>query len=180
MKLTNKKPASKAKVGGGKLKKLSWKKAGFLSLVGILLLTTVGYTGYTMVKSRELKAQAAGYTAISTPYANRGVTFSGCKTLVKSGFGDLYKVNIIAVRTTTRVTSWGTITIRKVNGNDSYFNTTTVSSWWGNVSSTSIYTSVPLGDRIHIYFALDHKTNGDGYTYTQYGQGLPVGWLADC
>ena len=49
--------------------KKNWKKLSFSGALALLLITSVGFAGYTYLEQRNLEAQAAGYTTLG--WSNR-------------------------------------------------------------------------------------------------------------
>lgn len=131
MKTTN----AKSKVVTGGTKQRSKVKVGLLVIAGVLLLSAVGYVGFTKYKERDLKAKAAGYATI---YNDNGYTIKACR--IQTIYGNV--VRVVASKPTW-TSGFFSVTTYKSSSNlyaSGRIASKDTSQWWGgNVAVLEVY-----------------------------------------
>lgn len=137
-KQTKPKPKSKSVVSVFK-PRTKW-QVGFLVTAAILLLSSVGYTGYHKLKADSLTAKAAGYTFIMM---DGNTTAVACKNYVPA-YGGVYSIKVLytklsgAYPSAYRVTSYRGLRV---------LNTGTYSAlYWNKIVGTQTVNLSALND----------------------------------
>lgn len=148
----------KSKSFVGTVKRQSKAKLAFLGFAVILLLTTLGYVGFSAYKVNSLNAKAAGYTVIRHDAGN-GFMIRACKIYTRYGY------NLRLVFNKPASTSSGSKAHSEIFSGKKYLTGRTSQSWWGN-QITVIDTPAGSGNnnfRASIYTSefYDPRVGGD-------------------
>ncbi len=164
---------SKVVVGGKKKAPRSKWKIAYLSLAGLLIFTTIGYSGYSYTKVSSLKAHASSYTFLTNYW---GVSASACKTYI-AAYGGWYQVKFLYNKTTSAPSYfYRNIVYRRTNNSQIVGDTGGSNAYWmGVVAGTSV-TASAWADSIAV------RINGSQvgpYIGGQYGD-KPWNQIANC
>lgn len=126
----SKKTAKTSAVVGGLKTQPKW-KLGFLAVVVLLLITALGYVGFSAYKVRSLNAKAAGYATIYHD-AGAGYMVRVCK--IPTAYG--YVLRAVANKPATTARDVGfSVQVRtspqSISGNQ-VGSSKASRSWWGN------------------------------------------------
>jgi hypothetical protein len=177
LKKSSTKARSKVVVGGTKKKKRNLLKAVYFSILAVLLLSTVGYTGLNYYKGHQLKAKADSWTYIKLnglPEQYEPLAY-GCKVSVNSIYGPLWLVKVLVIRNNTAVAAH----IENVYRQGKYVSSVSGWTWYlGAFSQTQFYTTQLLGDTFSIQW-LTRLSNGSYLTHL-YNYGIYPTNLTNC
>lgn len=121
---TNKSTKSKSFVGT--VKRQSKAKLAFLGFAAVLLLTTLGYVGFSAYKANSLNAKAAGYKTLYHDAGN-GYMIRACRYYTV--YGSAARLVYNKPRTTSsNLRAWNEIHSTQYN----VLRSTSSYSWWGN------------------------------------------------
>jgi len=157
---------SRVVVGGKKKTPRSKWKIGYLSLVGLLLFTSIGYAGYAYTKTRSLKAHASagtylGYVSGYPQLQGIGFRSYACKQYLPTFFGTYWKVHVTTFASKAVPSGFG----GKIETNR--YNKVVYSAYspgwlYGFINGVDGYALVSSPDRIHV---LIQTPSGAGYTF---------------
>lgn len=168
---------SRVVVGGKKKTPRSKWKIAYLSLVGLLLFTTIGYGGYGIVKARSLKAKAGSWTYL---YGYSGVKLYACKTFYNV-YGGVYQINALWIKSASKPNY--SYRINTYNGGTSNLTSSQVgNSYWLN-SFASLGASIAAGRGDYASLGVDGLFNvvvRTGNPFTSASSLTYANWLADC
>jgi len=133
---------SKVVVGGKKKAPRSKWKIAYLSLAGLLLFTTFGYSGYVTFRRHQLKAHASGWTYLYYNGSAPAGWMRACKTYVNSPYGPLWQINFQVYRTNTSIIGVG------INNNRTNQAATNYGWFYGIIDGVTAYTPVYSNDTV--------------------------------